>query len=319
MTRWRQGDAPMLAGLTPELASLFEADVGASFGIRRTGDVLAPDFLFYVGLPDSYRTLHNGAAKIAPVRYGAYDPGRPEPEQRNRVMTRADLMPEFTQAWSYGVMWKKYGFLGADQLRVLVCDGPALLAYVGVVRRAPFCQRDRRLLESLVRPMLTRLKWEARLNRGQLARAGLEAALHSIAAPALIVRANGAIAHTNPAGGAWVERNRIRRVPPNRADTRTACDVISLTGAGLPTHYLLIYRGAAASRCAHVGHRAAEWALTARQRQVLDLLAQGDRNRAIATKLGCRQRTVESHVSAILAKAGCDSRAEIATLLWADR
>ncbi|EHR71654.1 transcriptional regulator, luxR family [Burkholderiales bacterium JOSHI_001] len=48
--------------------------------------------------------------------------------------------------------------------------------------------------------------------------------------------------------------------------------------------------------------------LTARERQVLDLLALGLSNRAIALKLHRSERTVEHHVAALLAKLGVPSR-----------
>ncbi len=49
-------------------------------------------------------------------------------------------------------------------------------------------------------------------------------------------------------------------------------------------------------------------ALTARETDVLHLLSQGLSNKHIATQLGLRVRTVEGHVSSVLAKLGVDSR-----------
>ena len=57
--------------------------------------------------------------------------------------------------------------------------------------------------------------------------------------------------------------------------------------------------------------------LTAREREVADLVAQGLSNRAIATRLVLSERTVESHVRSCLAKLGFGSRTELAT--WAVR
>jgi DNA-binding NarL/FixJ family response regulator len=50
--------------------------------------------------------------------------------------------------------------------------------------------------------------------------------------------------------------------------------------------------------------------LTARERQVLGLLAQGDRNKEIALRLGLRERTVKFHVANVLAKLNAQSRTE---------
>lgn len=50
--------------------------------------------------------------------------------------------------------------------------------------------------------------------------------------------------------------------------------------------------------------------LTAREREVLDLLHQRLSNRAIAQRLSRSERTVENHVAALLAKLGASNRAE---------
>jgi DNA-binding CsgD family transcriptional regulator/tetratricopeptide (TPR) repeat protein len=54
--------------------------------------------------------------------------------------------------------------------------------------------------------------------------------------------------------------------------------------------------------------------LTAREREVLDLLATGSTNRVIAETLVISEKTVSVHVSNILAKLGCTNRGEAAAL-----
>jgi DNA-binding CsgD family transcriptional regulator len=61
--------------------------------------------------------------------------------------------------------------------------------------------------------------------------------------------------------------------------------------------------------------RAASLMLTAREREVAALVAQGKSNRAIADELVISERTTESHVTNILGKLGFSSRAQIA--VWA--
>ena len=51
------------------------------------------------------------------------------------------------------------------------------------------------------------------------------------------------------------------------------------------------------------------------ERRVLLQLLQGLNNRAIAAALVLSPRTVESHISHLLAKTGCTSRTQL--LLWA--
>ena len=50
--------------------------------------------------------------------------------------------------------------------------------------------------------------------------------------------------------------------------------------------------------------------LTAREREVLALLAEGLANKAIAARLGISEHTAKFHVNAILGKLGAESRAE---------
>ena len=57
--------------------------------------------------------------------------------------------------------------------------------------------------------------------------------------------------------------------------------------------------------------------LTAREREIAALVGQGHSNRAIADTLVLSERTVESHVSHILAKLGLETRAQV--VAWAQR
>lgn len=61
---------------------------------------------------------------------------------------------------------------------------------------------------------------------------------------------------------------------------------------------------------------AARWGLTPKQQEVLARLVEGARNKAIAADLGCAEVTVEFHVTAILRKAGADSRSAVVAKFW---
>jgi two-component system, NarL family, response regulator LiaR len=60
------------------------------------------------------------------------------------------------------------------------------------------------------------------------------------------------------------------------------------------------------------GPRSAESSLTAREREVLELIARGLPNKLIARELGIAEKTVKTHVSAILSKLGVTDRTQAA-------
>jgi len=55
-------------------------------------------------------------------------------------------------------------------------------------------------------------------------------------------------------------------------------------------------------------------AISPAEQRVLDALAQGASNREIASTLFLSVRTVESHISSLLAKTGCRNRTQL--VLW---
>jgi DNA-binding CsgD family transcriptional regulator len=57
--------------------------------------------------------------------------------------------------------------------------------------------------------------------------------------------------------------------------------------------------------------------LTSREREVAELITQGLTNREIGARLFIAERTVDTHVSRILAKLGCSSRAQVAATVAA--
>jgi DNA-binding CsgD family transcriptional regulator len=58
-----------------------------------------------------------------------------------------------------------------------------------------------------------------------------------------------------------------------------------------------------------------EWGLSAREVDVFELVAAGQRNREIAHALSISENTAKFHVSNILRKAGARTRAELAALV----
>src|SRR5262249_7345561 len=143
----------------------------------------------------------------APARWTGYDPSRPEPRQRNRVLRPADLV-SLEAAQRIPIVrdfFPRFGVSNQDQIRVLVCDGPTLLAWVGAFRPDRFGAREERILGALVPALRRRLALERQLSRSALLAAGLDAALDALGNAAFVLGPGGAIEHTNAIGRQLLE------------------------------------------------------------------------------------------------------------------
>ncbi len=65
-----------------------------------------------------------------------------------------------------------------------------------------------------------------------------------------------------------------------------------------------------------VARATVRWELTPRQAEVLREIARGHANRRIAEALRCAESTIEIHMTALLSKTGCESRAELVAKFW---
>jgi DNA-binding CsgD family transcriptional regulator len=194
-----------------------------------------------------------------------------------------------------------------------------MLAWVGTVRVEPYTIREKAALSALVPALRRRLKLERRLDLGRLREAALSAALEGIPAPAFVVSAAGAIRIANSAGEALVQRKRTdvhQRLRESIAGRSTSFSVTPFSATGVPLHWLAIQRAEGAQVHPRVTLAAARWELTPRQIEVLELLAKGKPDKAIAMELGCTVGTAHLHVSAILARADVSSRAELIAKIW---
>lgn len=81
---------------------------------------------------------------------------------------------------------------------------------------------------------------------------------------------------------------------------------------------LLVGRETGDPRMRRAQTAATRWALTKRQSQVLSEMVLGRGNKDIAGRLACSPKTIELHVSAILAAAGVGSRAEMLSLMLSE-
>jgi DNA-binding CsgD family transcriptional regulator len=336
----------------PMLMDVLREGLGAeravAYGVELGPDHYAASFCHGAGFPlpsgELLDTL-NGFLRHQSNPWGYFDPARPAPAQRNRALhfrphseTEAQVAPLHDAG---AVAWRRLGIgpseqarvrervhegtvtlyrrLGMEhmfQLRALVCEGPALLAWIGVLRSEPFSPREQRLLQELLPGLQRRLELETRLREAGLLGSALEAALEALGQPAYVLSSKGRVVHANSAGRAQAEQaprhlveavQRHARGEPVPAGTT----VTPLRVRGLAPHYLVVDRSAEAQAGARVHVLAARWGLTGREAEVLEHIIQGTSNKAIAARLGCAERTVEVHVTHVLSKAEVESRSAL--------
>ena len=111
---------------------------------------------------------------------------------------------------------------------------------------------------------------------------------------------------------AWTTRTRragVRAVLRHDATAEDLAAAIVATAAGL----LALHPEAVAAAPAAVGATVAPSSLTAREIEVLEMIAEGMSNRAIARHLKISSHTVKFHVASVLGKLGARSRTEAVT------
>lgn len=316
------GGAAGLPAVLPELGRLLGMPHVLSFAVGDRGEGLDVEFAHGYGVPTrQVRAALGEMARRLQGRFGGFDARRPERAQRNVPMTMGDLAAGAARPIPVvGELFPRFGIAGFDQLRVLVCEGESLLAWVGGFREAPFTRRDKMVLGALVPALRRRLSVERQLGEAPVAVAALAAALEAVGTAAFVVRGSGQVVHANAAARALLEQDRRMVTALLRDRLRgvgaAALDLVRLEG-GVPDHWLALLRGGARPDPApRVVAAARRWGLTARESQVLGRLALGEANKTIAAALGCAPNTVEIHVSSLLQKSGCESRSQLVARFW---
>ena len=151
-----------------------------------------------------------------------------------------------------------------------------------------------------------------------------DTALGMIPHPTFVVGRLGEILHANAQGEQLLVRERVDiqrslvQAVRGQLHDRT-WRLTSLGDALRPTGFIAVLEtapplsGVAPDAQAVAGR----WKLTARQSEVLALVARGATNSEIAGALGIKERTVEFHLSALFDKAGVDNRATLIARLLA--
>jgi len=126
-------------------------------------------------------------------------------------------------------------------------------------------------------------------------------------------RAPAIIVLSDDPGAFWTPAYRtlgLRAVLPLRATAAELAAAAVAVHAGL----LVLHAEALAPSKARDATVAARAPLTSREREILEMMADGVNNRIMASGLGISRHTVKFHVAAILAKLGARSRTEAVAL-----
>jgi DNA-binding CsgD family transcriptional regulator len=324
LATWREGDPPALHTVAERLHEMLPADIAGAYALAPAGAGLRVEFVHFHGYPSrAYARDLDALVGETPVGWACYNPIRPEPTQRNAVV---ELHPRVATASQERIpaartMIERHPLLrSAHQLRALVCDGPALVAWVGAMREGGFRPGDRARLRRLLPAIQRRLATERRAALGGVAIAAFDALLERVAGAGFLADARGAIVHASSAGAALL----ARRGDAARAEVRDAAlgrpqrryDVTRVESAGVPAYALLVERAPEPDAAARALQLASRVALTPRQQQVLEQLAKGHANKTIAALLGVSEGAVELHVTALLARFGCESRSALVARFW---
>jgi DNA-binding CsgD family transcriptional regulator len=320
------GATPALQAMGPRLRDLLGTHTFCAYGLSQTetpDEGLAVTFSTSVGANGvRIERVFPRWVGAQPAGWGAYNPSRPEPKQRNVALTLRQLgITPLRPVPVVRDFFPAAGIAGWDQLRILLCDGPALLAWVGGFQPEPFTARQRRLLRRVSPALRRRLVLEQHLASSALRIAALDAALDAIGMPAFVVSASGSVRFANAAGKSLVDGDRRSVLAGLRDAVRTPraattdYRVTPLRACGAAAHFLVL-RGGDAAVISRVASATSRWGLTPRQHEVLVLLARGLPNKTIAATLRCAERTVEQHVGAILMRAQVESRAQLVAQLW---
>jgi len=306
---------PALATLMPPIGELLDIERPIAYGLDCTDSGLRCAFAHGAVLRGVAADIDASLSASNPLRWARYNPFCPEPHQRNRVRS---LTPADCVGLGNVAMLRRQRLDRLHQIRVLVCDGPVLLAWVGGADGDPITAHQEQLLARLVPALGRRLALERRMQRADLVPAALDHLLDRLGQAAYLVGPRGALWHCNAAGARRLERGGAALLARLRRATRGGDPEIGarpLVASGM-RGTLLVERAAASERpVAQLA--AARWALTPRQAEVLALVLAGHTNARIAVELGIAPGTVELHVSAILARAEADSRAALVAAAWA--
>lgn len=312
-----EGGPPALSWIVPALRDLLDAQKAAACVYAQRGDGLCLERGCVDKIADGLVPATDSFLADKTVGWTAFNAMRPEPKQRNVALTLSEvkLTTGVQTASILTDVYARFGLLRDDQLRVLVCEGPSLLAWIGLFQSAPFEARQKRMLAHLIPAIHRRLSMERLLRQAPGTRALLDAALEAIPAPVVVLDGRGALLEANAAGAGWLAGDRAghRELLRQAIRGRAVPGMFQVTAVKMNpavTRYLVVFKGDPST--AHAWRTASfAWGFSKRESQVFALLARGLTNRAVAADLAIAERTVEAHLTSMFEKAQVETRAEL--------
>lgn len=309
---------PALEAYIGEIRAALETDVAMAYDVLDAGDHLQLRFMRGSGNVDFARGRLEFGEWLrgfhAKTGWAAYNPLRPERAQQNRVYAAAGTGHPRKPTPVARALHPRFGLDTYDLMRTLICDGPALLAWVGVFQRDRIAPWQRASLKALIEPLRKRLIVERRLDRFGTTHAALEVLLEATASAAFILDARGAIEPGNGLARVALRAGPKATLEALRAalhggSATTGYTITPLETRGVQRSYLAISQ----APCVPL-HRAkaaaarSRFGLSERQVDVLELLLQGTTGASVSSALGIKPSTLEKHLSALFQRVGVENR-----------
>lgn len=308
------GGESILPALAGDVRALVDAEKAVLYRPVAHEDQLAIEFVHWSGYHDNTipaRQLAEFVGASDSPRFASYDASSPERSQRNRVrqfeppqlQDPRRMAPIAAKLYPSLCLYEQY------TMRILICDGPRLLGWVGAFRGERFRPEESARLQRLMRPLQRRLRWERRLAQERLSKATALVAMELLPAPAFVLDVVGRVCMANSAGASWLRNDRatLRTILRETAlHESRGIEVWPICEPGLPRYRLAVCWSEASTE--RVQRARTRWDLTPRQAEILEHVVRGLSNKEIASALHRSVKTVEVHLGATMAKAGVDSR-----------
>ncbi len=208
-------------------------------------------------------------------------------------------------------MLDRHGLAELASLRVLICDGPNLLAYLSAARAGGFTPRQQRLFEATAVALRRRTIVDHQLGSSGRLRRSFEAALELLGRVAFLVDGAGRVLHANKLGEHALDHDADLRSGLSeivRGQHEAHYDVLRLEESS-GTHFLVVRKGQQVSHV--IASLPAAHELGERARQVLALAISGETTKGIAARLELAENTVEYHLTRLYRCYGVRSRLEL--------